>query len=230
MAGVSGPALAARTGSLRTAVFDSGGGPSEWWLARACPAKEATAPMRSEIKGSSTQVDRPGSAFSAWFLEAARRRDRELREADAAPDGRGFYAGPWEVEPVEAGSGRVFAVVRAGQSVADGGRAVARCRRYEDALRLAAVLPALGVGNHLAIGDKPKPMGYPFHDGRRFVGHLSPATLDGVPAGASARPAYLHAARHLTADLDSLALLHRSLGFEALALLGRELMRRVGEG
>jgi hypothetical protein len=194
--------------------------------------------MRSEIKGSSTRVDShgqaPGSAFSAWFLEAARRRDRELREADAVPDGRGVCAGPWEVEPVRAGSGRVFAVVRAvgrsGRPVADGGGAVARCRSYGDALRLAAVLPALGVGNHLVVGEAPKPMGYPLHDGRWFVGHLSPATLDGVAAGASALPSYLHATRHLTADLDSLALLHRSLGFEALALLGRELMRRVGQG
>jgi asparagine synthase (glutamine-hydrolysing) len=35
-------------------------------------------------------------------------------------------------------------------------------------------------------------------------------------------------ARHLAADLGSLALLHRSRGSEALVLLGRELMRRMG--
>ena len=93
---------------------------------------------------------------------------------------------------------------------------------YVDALQTAAILPALAVGNGLAFGPE-RPQGLPLHDGRRFLGHV---TAHGLGVEPVALPTFLHMARHYTADLDSLALLHRSLGVEALALLGRELMRR----
>ena len=40
-------------------------------------------------------------------------------------------------------------------------------------------------------------------------------------------PLSLHVAWHFAGNLDSLARLHRSLGWQALALLGREMMRRL---
>jgi hypothetical protein len=164
------------------------------------------------------------NAFSSHFLTRARRRDRALHEEGSSLDTRSLAAGPWDVESLDARCGRVHAVVRRGEPVGDGGGAVALCRSYPEALQLAAVLPSLGVENRLEVGERAKPLGLALHDGRRFVAHLAP----NGPAAAPAVAAHLHAARHLAADLGSLALLHRSLGSEALVLLGRELMRRMG--
>ena len=47
------------------------------------------------------------------------------------------------------------------------------------------------------------------------------------PVAAPDLPLSLHVARHFAGTLDSLALLHRSLAWQALALLGREMMRRL---
>jgi hypothetical protein len=164
------------------------------------------------------------NAFSSHFLTRARRRDRALHEEGSSLDTRSLAAGPWDVESLDARCGRVHAVVRRGERIGDGGGAVALCRSYPEALQLAAVLPSLGVENRLEVGERAKPLGLALHDGRRFVAHLAP----NGPAAAPAVAAHLHAARHLAADLGSLALLHRSLGSEALVLLGRELMRRMG--
>jgi len=232
-------------------------------LARACPAKEVEAPMRSEIKGSSTQVpahssahssspspaaipaqaparSRPtGNAFSPRFLEAAQGRDRALRKAAegaggdevAEADGRALCAGPFEVEEVEPvvdhslgrPGGRAFAVVRRARSLAEGGGTVAVCASYADALHLAAVVPAVGAANHLWLAPE-RPRGLPLHDGRRFLGHVNLARRGEGPAALSVLPHYLHVARHFAANPEALALLHRSLSAEALALLGRRLM------
>ena len=61
------------------------------------------------------------------------------------------------------------------------------------------------------------------HDGRSFLGYLAGQG----PAASPDLQLSLHVARHLAGNLDSLALLHRSLGWQALALLGREMMRRL---
>lgn len=180
--------------------------------------------MQSTKKSTTRPTGPLANAFSSHYLTRARRRDRSLCEEGVSLDTRSLAAGPWDVESLDARCGRVHAVVRRGESVSEGGGAVALCRSYPEALQLAAVLPSLGVENRLEVGETPKPLGLALHDGRRFVAHLAPEG----PAAAPAVAAHLHAARHLAADLGSLALLHRSLGSEALVLLGRELMRRMG--
>jgi hypothetical protein len=151
--------------------------------------------MQSAKKSSTRPAPHTANAFSAHFLDRARRADRAARADGDTPDTRGLAAGPWDVWTLDAPHGRAHAVVR----------------------------PALATPNHLEIGDPPKPLGLALHDGRDFLAHLAPHG----PAAAADLPTHLHLARHLAADPSSLTLLHRSLGFEALVLLGRELMRRT---
>ena len=155
------------------------------------------------------------------------RRDRALRKVEKAPDGRGLCGGPWEVELVAGDrlgqpGHPAYAVVRRARPVAEGGGTVAVYGSYADALHTAAVLPALGAGNHLWLGPQ-RPPGVTVHDGRSFLGHVAGQG----PAASPDLPLCLHVARHFAGNLDSLALLHRSLGWQALALLGREMMRRL---
>jgi len=94
-----------------------------------------------------------------------------------------------------------------------------------DALHAAAVLPSLRAGgaeNHLWPGPQ-RPPGVTVHDGRSFLGHVAGQG----PAASPDLPFSLHVARHFTGNLDSLAPVHRLLGWQALALLGREMMRRL---
>jgi hypothetical protein len=179
--------------------------------------------MQSAKKSSTRPARHLPNAFSTHFLDCARRADRAARAEGDSPDTRGLAAGPWDVRTLDAPHGRAHAVVRRGEATRDGGGAVALCRCYPQALQLAAVLPALAAPNHLTLGDPPKPLGLALHDGRDFLAHLAPHG----PAAAADLPTHLHLARHLAADPASLTLLHRSLGFEALVLLGRELMRRT---
>lgn len=185
--------------------------------------------MRDDQKGSTQhastqQSNSEGNAFSPRFLDGVRGRDAaRRREAGTAPDLRGLAGGPWEVERIVTEDQAVcYAVSRRERPVSDGGGSAAVCGSPADALHLAAVLPAVGARNHLALGPE-KPRGLALHDGREFLGHVAATG----PAADPALPHYLHLARHLTGDLESLALLHRALGAEALALLGRRLMRRI---
>jgi len=116
-------------------------------------------------------------------------------------------------------------VVRRARPVAEGGGTVAVYGSSADALHTAAVLPSLragGAGNLLWLGPQ-RPAGVTVHDGRSFLGHVAGQG----PAASLDLPLCLHVARHFAGNLDSLALLHRSLGWQALALLGREMMRRL---
>lgn len=117
-------------------------------------------------------------------------------------------------------------MVRRARPVAEGGGRLAVCGSYADALQLAAVLPAVGMTNHLWLAPE-RPRGMPLHDGRRFLGHVKVRGMGDGPVALPDLPHFLHVARCLAANPDSLALLHRSLSAEALALLGRRLMGRM---
>ena len=190
----------------------------------------------------------PGSAFSESFLEklrlVVRRLDGDETEEAEAPteaptevptEVEAALAGPLAVERVRTRGGAAWAVVRAAEPVAAGGRAAAISRHRSEALRLAAVLPAVPAENPYHLGDKPKRMGYALHLGRRDVAHVARLTKveDAKTAekkGWARRQAlvsHLHLARYFAANPEALALLIESVGPEALPILGRALARRV---
>ncbi len=192
-------------------------------------SSSTSSPARSISSTAARRPTPPANAFSAAFLDAARRRRdaAELAEAAGAPRAPALAAGalaagPFDVEAVPAGSGRLWAVVRRGERVADGHPAVAVFLERTAALLAAAVLPAEASPNHLQVGEKAKRLGLPVHDGRRHLGHLA------RPREHFARD--LHAARTLAARPDSLVLLAEALDYETLVLFGRALMRRLERG
>ncbi len=170
------------------------------------------------------------NAFSAAFLDAARRR-QERRDAEPGRDAYaagGPGAGPFDVEPVQAGRGQAWAIVRRGETVAAGHRAVAIFRDRGAALLLAAILPATAAANHLQVKEKPKGPGHAVHDGRTHLGHLSPEVAAATGA-ADKLPRDLHVARFLATHPESLVHLAEALDYETLVLFGRALMRRLEE-
>ena len=115
--------------------------------------------------------------------------------------------------------GHVWAVVRRGESVRRGGRAVAVTRHRSDALLVAATLPALAVPNHLSLGETPKRLGYPVHDGAECLGHISrpePRIVE-----------HLHIARALIGRAEALGMAIEGLEPDQIPVLGRALMRRI---
>ncbi len=186
--------------------------------ARSIPSKSPdSAPPAEPARGGRSA---PANAFSALYLEKARHLEEPPFERQA------LFAGPWEVEAVEAGRGTLYAVVRRGDAVAEGGRAVAVFLRRPDALVAAAALTALSVPNRLTLNtDRVRSpairrrMGFPLHDGTVHLGHLARPEADLLP--------YLHAVRCLVANPDAMALAHEALGPELPPILGRLLMRRV---
>jgi len=196
--------------------------------------------MRAETEGSSTSSPArptssnsappgtpPPNAFSAAFLDAARRRE-DARDSEEVRGGPALAAGaldtgPFDIEEVPAGRGQLWAVVRRGQSLGPRGdephSVVAVFLERTAALLAAAVLPAEASPNHLEVGVKARRLGLPVHDGRRHLGHLA------RPHEHFARD--LHAARTLAARSDSLVLLAEALDYETLVLFGRALMRRL---
>jgi hypothetical protein len=172
---------------------------------------------------SSAYRPRGGNAFThAFLVEVFRQEDPHL-EGPAVASGLvegAFWAGPWDVEPVSMAHGDVWAVVRRGESVAAGGRAVALAWHRSDALLIAATLPSLAAPNHLTLGEREKRLGFPVHDAARCLGHLARAEPRIVE--------HLHVARSLLARPESLALAVEALGREEIPVLGRALMRRVG--
>lgn len=195
--------------------------PSSETAVRPAPAGPPP-PTRPPFRPTS-RTPRP-NAFSAAFLDAARRFERpEEGSAGGAFASGGLDAGPFDVEPLEARHGRAWAVVRRGEAVAEGDRAVAVFRDRTAALLAAAVLPAAVSPCHLRLAETPKPLGRPVHDGRVHLGHLS-------PTGSAAQghlPRDLHVARFLATHPDSLVLLAQALDYETLVLFGRALMRRM---
>jgi len=163
----------------------------------------------------------PANAFSKSFLLEAARLAEPPASGPPCLTGEPFWLGPWEVEPVTMRHGHVWAVVRKGEPLAAGGRAVAVTRHRADALLIAATLPALATTNHLTLGEKAKLLGIPIHDGALCLGHLSrpePRIVE-----------HLHIARTLVTNPGSFALAVQALGPEQIPILGRALMRRMRE-
>jgi hypothetical protein len=153
------------------------------------------------------------NAFKDAFLLEA----RKLGEPDTAA--QALLAGPGDVEPIERPTGTLWAVTRKGDGLAEGGRACAACLDRATALRLASILPALGTPNPFHVGRHEKRRGYTLHRDRHFLAHLT----HGDPALAT----HLHVAHTYATNLDALALLLESIGYEALVLLGRLVARRI---
>ena len=138
---------------------------------------------------------------------------------------RAHYAGAHDVEEVPAGSGRLWAVVRQGDLVAKGGEALAHFIRRPDALLAAATLTALASPNHLTLSRHARRpvarryLGYPIHDGRHHLGHLTRHEED--------FPLLYHATRSLAAHPEALVLTLESLGPDLARAVARALLRRV---
>jgi hypothetical protein len=172
------------------------------------------------------------SAFSALFLERARRREDAADLAKSTLARLAGWSGRWEVEAVPAGRGVLYAVVRRdepAQSAEQGGGAGLAFLRRQEAQLAAAALVALAVPNHLDLNERRKSrarsgLGHPVHDGAHHLGHASPAL---VPLKEAFLAAY-HAVRCLAANPEAAALFVEALDLETLALLGRAILRRLG--
>jgi len=94
------------------------------------PAESPDRPIRSGLSpspsssSSSSSSSPPANAFSQRFLLEASRREEISGSGPSRLTGGAFWAGPWEVEPVRMHHGDVWAVVRRGESLKAGGRAV----------------------------------------------------------------------------------------------------------
>lgn len=176
---------------------------------RPVPVRSRTAPKHRA----------PENAFTPAFLLAAARLAEAPSSGPPVLASGAFWTGPWEVERVETPHGGLWAVVRRGEPMSEGGRAVAVTRHRADAVVIAAILPVLGTPNHLCLGETSKRLGHPLHDGDRCLGHLSRDVPDLLPA--------LQAARHLLSHPESLALALQALDGESLPILGRALMRQA---
>lgn len=178
-----------------------------------------------------TPFTSPENAFSALYLERARRREAEAGPGESlsgSPLARqAHWTGPWEVERVPAGASWLHAATRRAEPAREGGGARLACLRRQDTLLGAAAFAALATPSHLRVnGDKPSgrrsPLGHPLHDGSRHLGHVSPA----VETVEHDFLAYVHAVRCLAANPDAAALFLAALDAETLAILGRATLRR----
>ena len=178
----------------------------------------------------------PASAFSEAFVAKLRLvlqlLERQGAEAEPDTEAEAMLSGPLTVERVHGrGGGRLWAVVKAAEPVAAGGRAAALCHTRGEALRLAAVLPSVPKLNPYHLSDRPTHLGWPLHRNRCHVGHVSRLAREEGSREARARRqallAHLHVARYLAAYPEALAQVIESVGPEALPTLGRALARRV---
>ena len=154
-------------------------------------------------------------------------------------------AGPFEVERIGRGSSGdgVFAVVRRSEPARQGGGARLAFVRRQEALLAAAALSALAVPDRLSLNaDKQSGrrsrLGFPLHDGGRHLGHASPALVAelaalrptagqaGCRSGAPFLDHY-HGLRAMASTPAAVALFVEALDPETLALVGREIMRRL---
>lgn len=170
----------------------------------------------------------PASAFAEAFLGKLRLLARQVEEEPPVTEAEAVLSGPFAVEEVERPEGARHAVIRADEPVAGGGKAAAIHRRRDEALRLAAVLPAVAAPPLHHVSNEPKPRGcYTLHCGRRFVAHL-PGGVRRLSAEQRRRlTTHLDLVRYLAANPQALALVLESVGPEALPVLGRALARRV---
>jgi hypothetical protein len=120
----------------------------------------------------------PESAFTPAFLSAHRTRARDRRDSpghlpEPARDlrDRALFAGPWEVEPVQPADrtdGSLHAVVRRAEPRSEGGGALSALAT-PSRLRLKTLAPSGPRRRH----------GIALHDGRTFLGHLTPKLCPG---------------------------------------------------
>lgn len=151
------------------------------------PSHDATqdaAPKPSPRPASSSVRPPRQNAFSAHFLDVARRRSGAVELAESPFAVAAHAAGPFEVEWIGRGSSGdgVFAVVRRDEPAPEGGGARLAFVRRQEALLAAAALSALAVPDRLSLNaDKQSGrrsrLGFPLHDGGRHLGHASPALV-----------------------------------------------------
>ena len=130
-----------------------------------------------------------------------------------------------------------------GEPAHEGGGARLAFVRRQEALLAAAALSALAVPDRLSLNaDKQSGrrsrLGFPLHDGGRHLGHASPALVaelaalrptsrqPGCRAGAPFLDHY-HGLRTMASTPAAVALFVEALDPETLALVGREIMRRL---
>ncbi len=176
----------------------------------------------------------PRSAFSESFLAKLRLLSRLVAEAppraglEPAAQREAVLSGPFAVETVERPNGTDYAVVRPDEPLAAGGKAAAVYKERDEALRLAAVLPAVAAAPLYRMSANPKAHGsFTLHRARRFLGHLSRGVGGLSPERRQALVMHLELARYLAANPGALALILESAGPEALPVLGRALARRI---
>ena len=180
--------------------------------------KSSSVPARSPSSNSGRRAV-PANAFSQSYLLRVPPPEELCASPEPSLGGGATWVGPWDVEPFSDPSGRLWAVSRLGERVAEGAEPVAVCRHPRTAFLYAAALPSLAVANHLTVGDNGKRLGLPLHDGDRCIGH--------VRRGHPAISQHLHVVKSLVNDPRSLALALSALDREELAILGRALMRQA---
>jgi len=208
------------------------------------PTASRTSPRPSTSSPPSRNSPVRESAFSAHFLDVARRRHGALGLADSLAESplsvAAHAAGPWDVDRVPAGDGVVYAVVRRSEPARDGGGARLAFIRRQEALLAAAALSALAVPDRLSLNADKRSgrrsrLGFPLHDGGEHLGHASPSLVAELAdiSTPSRRPGdpflgVYQGYRALASTPAAAALFVEALDPETLALLGREIMRRLG--
>jgi hypothetical protein len=169
----------------------------------------------------------PDSAFAPGFLEKLRLLCRRLEEQDSAPstEPEALVSGPLTTERVSTPGGARHAVVLEGEPLSAGGKSAGMFFDRGEALRAAAVFPAVAAPSPYHLKDRPKSLGWPLHCCDRHVGHVGRL----AECRRRALLGHLHVARYLATHPHALALLLESVGPEALPLLGRVLARRIEE-
>jgi len=163
---------------------------------------------------SSTPATPLPTVFTPAFLERVRRLQNPPSARQAS------LSGPWEVESVPTlEQGLRYVVSRRAEPFSQGGSVYGIFPSRTVALATAAALPSVGAPMGLHLNGNGHRLGHALHDGPDFLGHLARADARLLPR--------LHAIRCLLADPDALALVMEAAGPEALAILGRELHRRV---
>jgi hypothetical protein len=190
-----------------------------------------TAPGASGLTGRTAPTTRTTpntpSAFAPGFLDQLRLVARLLEEQGGVPatEPEALLSGPLTTERVTTRGGTRHAVVLRDEPLADGGKAAGLFLERAEALRAAAVFPAVAAPSPYQLKDRPKALGWPLHCCDRHVGHVG--RLAGERRKALLH--HLHLARYLATHPLALALLLESVGPEALPVLGRALARRIEE-
>jgi hypothetical protein len=190
-----------------------------------CSSRSPRTSSRSSQSSEPTRL--PASAFAPGFLEKLRLLSRLLEEGSAgsSTETEAVLSGPLTTEPVETAGGKRYAVVLRDEPMAAGGKAAGLFRERGEALRAAAVFPAVAACSPYRLKDRAKRLGYPLHCHHRHVGHVGKLAQERRQALLS----HLHLARYLATHPHALALLLESVGPEALPVLGRVLARRIEE-